>query len=125
MLTGVDICQDFTIPAASTIHSFVWQVIFYIWPWKWILIMLLILMWAAWEIATRNSKVHYNSKNGFSPSFNRFVGSGAYLSFQTILFVSFEKLFSIKFYCLRWPYIMHLFVFITTGLFLYIVGFWP
>ena len=124
MLTG-EICQALAIPTASSISSFVWQVIFYLWPWKWIWAVLILGIWVIREIITRNGTSHYNSKNGFSPAFNSFVGSGTFLGFQTILLLGFEKIFGESVYCMTWPYIIHFVVFASTGLFLYAIGFWP
>lgn len=124
MLTG-EICQALVIPTASSISSFIWQIIFYLWPWKWILVVLFLGAWVVYELLTRNGTAHYNSVNGFSPGFNSFVGSGTFLGFQTILLLGFEKIFGESVYCMTWPYVIHFVVFASTGLFLHAVGFWP
>ena len=124
MLIG-EMCQVIAMSTAPSLSSFVWRGILYLWPWKWILIVLAIGGWTAWEIVTRNGNYHYNSKNGFSPTFNSFVGSGTFLLFQSVLLLVFEKIIGGNIYCMVWPYVVHLFIFISTGLFLHFIGFWP
>jgi len=125
MFSVGDICSIVSIPFASSASSFLWQIIYTLWPWYWLVILIFLFIWIAWEILTRNGTFHYNSKNGFSPSFNRFVGSGTYTGLQALLLLSFEKLFGDSVYCMVWPYEIHLVVFISSGLLLHLSGFWP
>jgi len=125
MFTTGDICQTMLIPVASSISSFIRRIILLLWPWHWLWIILALIIWVVWEIATKNGTAHYNSKNGFSPGFNSFVGSGTFTGFQAILLLLFEKIFGESVYCMGWPYAVHFAVFASTGLFLYVVGFWP
>jgi hypothetical protein len=120
-----DVCSMISVSAVSSVSAFLWQVILFLWSWHWIPIFLALTAWVIWEIITRNGTVHYNSDNGFSPSFNRFVGSGTYLGFQTIVFLIFKLVIGNTAYCLVLPYFIHLIVFISTGLFLHLIGFWP
>lgn len=124
MLIG-EICQASAVPLASSLSAFVWQVILYLWPWKWILVVLAIGGWTAWEIFTRNGNSHYNSKNGFSPGFNSFVGSGLYWGIQALLLLFFEKVMGDYVYCLPLPYIFHVSLLVIVALFLNKIGFWP
>ena len=125
MLLSGDICQAIAIPTASSISAFIWQAVLFLWPWNWIWISLIIIGWIFWEIATRNGNSHYNSKNGFSPSFNIFVGSGLYWGIQAILLLIFEKVFGRLAYCIPLPYAVHASILVLSALFLHWIGFWP
>jgi hypothetical protein len=103
----------------------IWKIIVYLWPWKWLAIVVLVSVWVFIEIKTRFGSFHYNSENGFSPSFNRFVGSGSYLGLQTLLFVILKSIFGSIVYCFSWSYALHTVIFISTGILLNISGFWP
>lgn len=120
-----NICSVISISTVTTISGFLWQLISLLWPWHWLWISLVIISWIIWEIINRNGTAHYNSENGFSPAFNRFVGSGCYLSLQTLLFLVFEKIYGPSAYCLIWPGLVHVAVFVSTGMLLHLTGFWP
>lgn len=124
MITG-EMCQALAIPTASSLSAFVWQIILYLWPWKWILVVLAIGGWTAWEIFTRNGNAHYNSKNGFSPGFNSFVGSGLYWGIQALILLLFAKVFGESIYCMPLPYVIHSSILVLVYLFLHEIGFWP
>jgi Fe2+ transport system protein B len=124
MLTG-EMCQALAIPTASSISSFVWQVIFYLWPWKWLLILLALVVWLIYELATKNGTAHYNSVNGFSPGFNSFVGSGMYWGIQAVILLSFERILGESVYCTPLPYVVHVSILVLVYLFLHKIGFWP
>jgi len=124
ILTG-DICQALAIPVASSISSFIWQVILFLWPWHWLWIVLAITAWVIWEIITRDGTAHYNSKNGFSPSFNSFIGSGLYWGIQAIVLLLFEKFLGVSAYCTSLPYVAHISILVLVYLFLHGIGFWP
>lgn len=125
MFSVGDVCSIISVSAVSSISAFLWQVIVFLWPWHWIPIFLAIATWVIWEIITRNGNAHHNSDNGFSPTFNRFVGSGTYLGFQTLVFLVFRLFFGDIAYCLILPYVVHVLVFVSTGLLLHLSGFWP
>jgi hypothetical protein len=120
-----NICSVISISTTTTISGFLWHLIALLWPWNWLWICLIIIGWIFWEIINRNGTAHYNSENGFSPAFNRFVGSGFYLGLQTLLFLMFEKFFGPAAYCLVWPEFVHVVMFLSTGWILHISGFWP
>ena len=120
-----DMCQVLAIPVASSLSSCIWQAILFLWPWNWLLIVLALFVCVIWEIATRNGTEHYNSKNGFSPGFNSFVGSGLYWGIQAILLLLFEKILGESVYCTALPYIVHVSILILVYLFLHWIGFWP
>ncbi len=119
------ICSIVSITLASSINSFLWQLISFIWPWKWLWILGIFLSWIIWELRTRNGISHYNSANGFSPTFNKFVGSGTYIMLQSATLLFFVNFFGEFAYCMRIPYIIHLLIFLSTGYFLHKIGFWP
>jgi membrane-associated protease RseP (regulator of RpoE activity) len=76
------------------------------------------------EIATRNGKIHYNSKNGFSPTLNIFVGSGVNLLIQTLTYGILKLIFGDAAYCYPISYFVHLFAFLATAGTLIGIGFW-
>lgn len=125
MLSIADICSAISASPSSSPSGFLWAIIVSLWPWYWLWISLLIIAWVTFEIQTRNGTVHYNSKNGFSPSFNRFVGSGTYLGLQTLLYLLFKLILGEAVYCMVWPWMVHALVFLSTGLLLHLAGFWP
>jgi hypothetical protein len=84
----------------------------------------MLVLWVIFEIFTRDGRWHYNSKNGFSPSFNRFIGSGAYLLFQAGTIYLLVTFFGSGIYCTPLPYIIHLIIFGLTKLFLLAIKFW-
>lgn len=120
-----DTCSMFFMPLSSSVSSFVWQIIYFLWSKDGFLILVCLIIWIIVELFTRNGKLHFNSKNGFSPAFNIFVGSGLYWGIQSLLLVLLEKVFGESVYCFIWPYPVHLIIFASTGLLLHVTGFWP
>ena len=118
-------CSIISISTVSSFSVFIWKIIVLLWPWYWFVIFLCLATWMTWEIITRNGSAHYNSANGFSPGFNRFVGSGTYMLLQSLLFLLFKIFFGESVYCMIWPYPVHLVLFLSTGLLLHLSGFWP
>jgi hypothetical protein len=119
-----EICTAISISMASSLNSFVWQIITYLWPWNWMWIVLFISGWIIWEIKTRYGAAHYNSKNGFSPVFNAFVGSGIYAGFQLIFVLFMTNVVGGLAYCNIWPFGVHIVLYKLSGWFLNIIGFW-
>ncbi len=116
-----------TIIITSTAKSgaaFFWMAVKMAWSSYWLYIIIFITAWVIWELVTRNGGFHYNSKNGFSPTFNRVVGSGVFLLFQGGVYLIISRIFGNEVYDNIWPYPIHLTVFIFTGLFLNLTGFW-
>lgn len=101
-----------------------WEVITTLWSSHWLSISIFLIVFILYEIVTRNGNVHYNSKNGFSPTFNRVIGSGTYLLFQGILYACLHFIFGDSIYQHPWPYFLHLLVFGFTGFSLRRIGFW-
>jgi len=113
--------------AASTIKSaagFFWIIVTTLWLSYWPYILIFFVVWVIWELVTRNGGFHYNSENGFSPTFNRVVGAGVYFLFQGVVYLVISKFFGIDVYIHIWPYPIHLVIFLLTGFFLNLVGFW-
>lgn len=109
----------------ESVSGLLWTVITTLWPWYWLAIVLLVTGWIFFEIKTRNGTAHYNSKNGFSPPFNSFVGSGTYLGFQGLVYLFLTLVFGDAAYCIPWSYALHILVFAGTAHFLNAIGFWP
>lgn len=112
-------------PVAASLEAQLWQVITLLWPWWWLLIILILGVWIVFEIVTRFGTAHYNSENGFSPMFNRFVGSGSYLLVHAVLLLGLSKIFGSGVYCGPTPYALHVVAFGAVGLTLHLSGFWP
>jgi hypothetical protein len=126
--TTAIILKDFLLQLMITIPKstagVLWQIISVLWTAYWPIILVFIFGWIFVEIITKNGDFHYNSKNGFSPSFNRFVGSGTYLLFQSITYAIIKSIFGDDIYIHIWPWIIHIAVFASTGIFLNLIGFW-
>lgn len=120
-----DACEVATFSFTQSISYYIWTIITTLWPWYWLLIVIVLGLWVTFEIYTRHGIAHYNSDNGFSPTFNRFVGSGTYLGLQTVLYFLFSFIFSDAIYCYIWPFAIHIVIFLSTGLLLHLSGFWP
>lgn len=101
-----------------------WFLVKGLWLPYWPLILLLLAVIIVYEIITRFGSSHYNSANGFSPGFNRLVGSGAYILFQAITYFVLHLFIGDWIYCYLWSYAIHLVAFGLTGWFLRAVGFW-
>ena len=125
ILSLKNICSLVSASIPHTMAGILWKIVTTLWPWYWLLIGVSLVVWIAFEITTRYGTAHYNSENGFSPTFNRFVGSGTYLGLQTGAYFLLKLIFGDGIYCLSWPYALHLVVFASTGLLLNLIGFWP
>ena len=105
-------------------YSFLWSIVTFIGFWKCFLIIVLVILWIVLEIFTKNSH-YYNSENGFTSTFNKFIGASTYFWLQTIVYLILENIFSSLIYCLKWPYVLHIYIFILTGFILHVTGVWP
>lgn len=76
------------------------------------------------EILTRHKNA-YNSANGFTPEFNRLVGSLSYMLLQMLLYFSIYLIVGNVAYCFPWPYTAHALVFSLNFAILHGIGFWP
>lgn len=119
-----NICKQAIVPNVETIGGKIWFAIGWLWPKYWVGIFAVIGIWTIFEIATRHGNLHRNSDNGFSKSFNCFVGSSTYLLLQLILSKILEAIFSAVIYCNPISYILHYLVFFLTGGLLFCTYFW-
>ena len=118
------VCSAFSILNTSSAFGQFWKGVFSLPPSLLLFIVFGILFLVLKEIIMRGSN-SYNSANGFTPAFNSFVGSFTYVGLQTVTFLLLSFVFGQSIYCMPWPYVAHIFVFVTTGLFLHLIGFWP
>lgn len=118
------ICSIISDTAISSLSDLLWTAIKYLWPWYWLLIILALTAWVIFELKTRYTTTSFRSKNGFTPTFNRFVGSGTYFGTQTLIFLVLTTLLGNYVYCLKWPVVLHLLTFYSSGKFLNYIGFW-
>lgn len=109
----------------GTLISSVWFWISFAFTRYWYVIIPAIVIWVVIEIFTNGSH-KYNSDNGFTPTFNRFVGGGVFYIFSAVFH------FILSFIIGGWTDCSLLFIdvaylvpFVGTGLFLHGIGFWP
>lgn len=108
-----------------TIAGWLWAGITMLGPFYSATIIVGLVLWVIFEIATRNAKwKRYSSDNGFSPLFNVVVGSVVYFALQELLGLALSSIFGDAYYCVPWPYALHAIVYIATGLILRFTGFW-
>ena len=108
-----------------TFVSGVWTAISYVFSTYWYLVIPVLIIWVAIEIVTRNNH-GYNSENGFTPAFNSFVGGGVFYVSQALIYLILKFFFGEGIYCASlWVSSFHLIPFVSTGLFLHGIGFWP
>jgi hypothetical protein len=109
----------------KSVAGIFWQFVSMLWISYWPWIILLIVVIVVYELLTWNGRWHYNSRNGFSPSFNRLVGSGVFLLYSSIFLAFFHFVFGDDIYLEQiWPYIVHSLAFPLTWLSLKKIGFW-
>ena len=108
-------------PAVKSAAGWFWTMVTTLWPWYWIGIMVFLVGWTIIEIFLGPG----TSENGFSPAYNRVVGSGVYLLLQALTYVVFIRVFGDLAYCRPWSLIVHYLVFFSTGGFLHAIHFWP
>ena len=118
-----DLCSSINA-VPGTIISGIWFFIslYFSKYWYWIIATLTILV--LYEVGTRNTH-KYNSDNGFTPGFNSFVGSGIFFGFEMLINLILNAIFGNATECiLLWTKSFYLIPFITTGIFLNLIGFW-
>ena len=115
--------QIFDFGEKSSAAQF-WQIITVFWSEYWLWILTGLIVWIIYEVLTRHGNAHYNSKNGFSPTFNKVVGSGMYLLFQSITYFVLTFIFGAGIYCTVLPYFIHPIIFFLTWVFLIAINFW-
>lgn len=117
----IKMCQELSSMPKS-FASGLWYMIQH-WPWQLGSLFVIISLWVLIEIVTRYGTLWFHSENGFTPMFNRFVGSGTYIGLQALL-LGFFSLISSTVYCTPWPYVLHILIFISTSKNLNKIGFW-
>lgn len=124
MKTFGEICSAISDSYVSSVADLIWTIIRYLWPWYGLGIIFVLGIWIIFQVTTRYSSTSFRSKNGFTPNFNRFVGSGTYLLLQTIVFLILTTMFGDLVYCYKWPIVLHIFIFYFTHQILKSIGFW-
>ncbi len=118
------VLQLFGLIGKSTAGMF-WQLVTMLWTTYWQWIILVLVMIVVYELLTWNGGWHYNSRNGFSPGFNRLVGAGFFALYSGIFFAFFHFVFGDDIYLTHlFPYIVHALAFPLTWLTLRKIGFW-
>ena len=119
-----DVCKLIFASGEKSSAAQFWQIVTTLWSEYWLWILIGLVVWVIFEIFTRHGTAHYNSKNGFSPTFNRVIGSGIYLLFQSITYFVLTFIFGAGIYCTPVPYVIHPTIFFLTWLFLFKIKFW-
>lgn len=116
-------CSLINVPTSKSAEGIIWQTLLQMKEyWLWIGAGLLFIVLV--EILTRHKNT-YNSANGFTPEFNRLVGSLSYMLLQLLLYFSIYLIVGNIAYCFPWPYAVHALVFSLNFAILHGVGFWP
>jgi len=108
-----------------TTISYIWKAISYVFSNYWYIVVPILIIWIIIEIITRNTH-GYNSGNGFTPTFNSFIGGGIYYISNALISLILNFLFGPITSCTTlWIGSFYIIPFITTALFLHWIGFWP
>jgi hypothetical protein len=111
--------------AAKSLAGKFWELVVMFWAKYWPYIILVLTLIVVYEILTWNGNWHYNSANGFSPGFNKLVGSGVFALYSGIFFTFVHFVFGNDIYLDQiWPYLIHAFAFPLTWVTLRKIGFW-
>lgn len=107
-----------------TAVSSVWLGIEYLFTNYWYIIVPVIIIWTIIEIVSKGGH-SFNSDNGFTPVFNSFVGGGVFLLTEKLIYFILEHISGPSIYCgSLLSSSFYLLPFLTTGLFLNMIGFW-
>ncbi len=116
-------CSLLDVPTSKSAEGIIWQILLQMKEyWLWIGVGLLVIVLV--EILTRHEN-SYNSANGFTPEFNRMVGSLSYMLLQLAVYFSIHLIVGNIAYCFPWPYVAHALVFSLNFAILHGIGFWP
>lgn len=116
-------CSVTDVPTSKSPEGIFWQILLPLkeyWPYILIGIAFIVIV----ELLTRH-KNEYNSANGFTPEFNRLVGSLSYMVLQVLVYFAIKLIVGDVAYCMPWPYILHASVFSLNFAILHGIGFWP
>lgn len=117
-------CSLIDVPTSQSLVGQFWKGILTIWTDFWPYILGILALIVVSELLTRH-KNPYNSANGFTPDFNRLVGSLSYMLLQLILYFSIYLIVGNVAYCFPWPYVAHTIIFSLNFAILHWIGFWP
>ena len=108
-----------------TFISAVWTFVAHSFSLYWYVIVPFLIMWVVFEVITRGGH-SYNSDNGFTPIFNSFVGELVFYITAALIDLILEFFFGKGVNCsFLWVRTFYLVPFISTGLMLHGIGFWP
>ena len=111
--------------SGKSVEGQFWQLAAMLWSGFWPYILLFLVLVVVYELLTWNGRWHYNSRNGFSPEFNKLVGSGVFFLYSSIFYAFIHFVFGDNAYLQSvWPYVVHAFAFPLTWLTLRRIGFW-
>jgi hypothetical protein len=109
----------------KSVSGMFWQIVTMLWSHYWPYILHLLVLILVYELLTWNGGWHYNSRNGFSPGFNRLVGAGVFALYSAIFFGFIHFVFGDNVYLEQvWPYLVHALAFPLTWFTLRKIGFW-
>ena len=109
--------------ANSSVNGFIWEMISQVSSHSLIIVVTLV-SWIIFELLTRNGRFHHNSANGFSPVFNRFVGSGLYFFYYSLILILPQYLLGEIVHCITLPFLTHLLIFVAVKKTLMAINFW-
>ncbi len=107
----------------SSLNMKIWEIINSLSAY-YLFIILALFLWIIFELFTKNGTTHYNSVNGFSPTFNKFIGSGVYFLYFNLFLVIPVLIFGEIVYCITLPFITHLLIFFLVKITLLKLNFW-
>ncbi len=108
-------------PTVKSLAAWFWTIVTTLWPWYWTGIVVFLIGWTVFEKLSGIG----TSENGFSRAYNRVVGSGIYMFFQSLVYVLLLKILGDLAYCQPFSLGIHYLVFLLTGGFLHAIYFWP
>ena len=117
-------CSISDVPSSQSFFGQFWKGVTSAPPEMLWFVVLVLLFWVIKELVMRN-KNKYNSANGFTPDFNKMVGSLNYVILQVLTYFLLSFVFGNAIYCMPWPYVAHAIVFSLNWTILNAVGFWP
>ncbi len=117
-------CSLLDVSTSQSLFGQFWKGVLTVWVDFWPYIIGLLALIVISELLTRH-KDPYNSANGFTPDFNRLVGSLSYMLLQLLLYFSIYLIVGNIAYCFPWPYVAHILVFSLNFAILHGIGFWP
>lgn len=107
-----------------TFISSIWFWVDFLFTRYWYIIVPVIVIWVIIEIISKGGH-SFNSDNGFTPTFNSFVGGGVFILTEKLIHFILEFFSGPTVHCgTLFMSSFYLLPFLTTGLFLNMIGFW-